>query len=36
VLTQEAYQRAASELARLARASGYAGKKYQQKIEQGS
>lgn len=34
-LTQESYQRVVQEWGKLARVSGYAGKKYEQKIEQG-
>jgi hypothetical protein len=34
-LTQESYQRAVQEWEKLARVSGYAGKKYEEKIEQG-
>ena len=34
-LTQESYQRVVQEWEKLARVSGYAGKKYEQKIEQG-
>jgi hypothetical protein len=35
-LAQDAHQRVAYKWERLARASGYAGKKHQQKVEQGS
>jgi hypothetical protein len=34
-LTREAYERVQSEWEKLARTSGYAGRKYQQKVEQG-
>jgi hypothetical protein len=34
-LTEESYQRVVQEWEKLARVSGYAGKKYEQKIEQG-
>jgi hypothetical protein len=35
-LTQDAYKRVAYEWERLARVSGYAGKEYQRKVEQGN